>query len=87
MLDAIDGTRNGDAVRIAMFYLSDRKIVESLLRAAGERNVIVQLILDPNRDAFGRSKDGVPNRPVANELVTKSGGNVQVRWYRTHGEQ
>lgn len=87
LLDAIDGTRNGDAVRIAMFYLSDRKIVESLLRAAGERNVIVQLILDPNRDAFGRSKDGVPNRPVANELVTKSGGNVQVRWYRTHGEQ
>ncbi len=87
LLDAIDATRNGDSVRIATFYLSDRKIIDALMRAANERHVRVQLILDPNRDAFGRSKDGVPNRPVANELVTKSDGKVQVRWYRTHGEQ
>jgi hypothetical protein len=86
LLDAIDTTRNGDTVRIATFYLSDRQIIGSLLRAAG-RGVTVQLILDPNRDAFGRQKDGVPNRPVANELVTKSGERIQVRWYRTHGEQ
>lgn len=86
LLEAIGATRNGDAVRIATFYLSDRAIVDALLQAA-ERDVEVQLILDPNRDAFGRSKDGVPNRPVANELVTNSGGKVQVRWYRTHGEQ
>ena len=45
------------------------------------------MILDPNRDAFGRQKDGVPNRPVANELVTQSGERIEVRWYRTHGEQ
>ncbi len=86
LLDAIGTTRNGDAIRIATFYLSDRKVIESLLRAA-KRNVTVQLILDPNRDAFGRQKDGVPNRPVANELVTASGGRIEVRWYRTHGEQ
>jgi phosphatidylserine/phosphatidylglycerophosphate/cardiolipin synthase-like enzyme len=47
----------------------------------------VRVILDPNRDAFGRHKDGVPNRPVANELVTQSADRIQVRWYRTHGEQ
>ena len=47
----------------------------------------MRLILDPNKDAFGRQKDGVPNRPVANELVTASGGKIEVRWYRTHGEQ
>lgn len=86
LLDAIDTARNGDAIRIATFYLADRKIVAALLRAA-RRNVTVQLILDPNRDAFGREKDGVPNRPVANELVTQSAGQIQVRWYRTHGEQ
>ncbi|HMN43589.1 MAG TPA: phospholipase D-like domain-containing protein, partial [Povalibacter sp.] len=86
LLDAIDTTRNGDSIRIATFYLADRKIVTALLRAA-KRNVAVQLILDPNRDAFGRQKDGVPNRPVANELVTQSGEQIQVRWYRTHGEQ
>jgi phosphatidylserine/phosphatidylglycerophosphate/cardiolipin synthase-like enzyme len=86
LLDAIEATRNGDTVRLATFYLSDRNVIDALLDAA-DRNVTVQLILDPNRDAFGRSKDGVPNRPVANELVTKSQGKIQVRWYRTHGEQ
>jgi phosphatidylserine/phosphatidylglycerophosphate/cardiolipin synthase-like enzyme len=86
LLGAIDTTRNGDAVSIATFYLSDRKIVKSLLRSAS-RGVNVRLILDPNRDAFGRQKDGVPNRPVASELVERSDGKIQVRWYRTHGEQ
>jgi phosphatidylserine/phosphatidylglycerophosphate/cardiolipin synthase-like enzyme len=86
LLQTIGATRNGDAVRIATFYLADRKVVAALLAAAG-RDVIVQLILDPNRDAFGRQKDGVPNRPVASELVRESGERIQVRWYRTHGEQ
>jgi phosphatidylserine/phosphatidylglycerophosphate/cardiolipin synthase-like enzyme len=86
LLDAIDDTRNGDAVRIASFYVSDRKVIDALL-AAANRGVTVQLILDANRDAFGRTKDGVPNRPVAYELVTKSNEKIAVRWYRTHGEQ
>jgi phosphatidylserine/phosphatidylglycerophosphate/cardiolipin synthase-like enzyme len=86
LVGAIAATRNGDAVRIATFYLADRKVVNGLL-AASARGVLVQLVLDANRDAFGRTKDGVPNRPVANELVTESGEKIQVRWYRTHGEQ
>jgi phosphatidylserine/phosphatidylglycerophosphate/cardiolipin synthase-like enzyme len=86
LLASIDSTRNGDVVRIATFYISDRKVIDALLKASS-RGVDVQLILDANRDAFGRTKDGVPNRPVANELVTKSNGKIQVRWYRTHGEQ
>lgn len=86
LLRAIGASRNGDTIRIATFYVSDRKVIDALL-AAASRGVTVRLILDPNRDAFGRQKDGVPNRPVANELVTKSGGRIQVRWYRTHGEQ
>jgi phosphatidylserine/phosphatidylglycerophosphate/cardiolipin synthase-like enzyme len=86
LLGAIDTTRNGDAVSIAMFYLSDRKIMEALLRSAA-RGVKVRLILDPNVDAFGRQKDGVPNRPVAAELVKESAEKIEVRWYRTHGEQ
>jgi phosphatidylserine/phosphatidylglycerophosphate/cardiolipin synthase-like enzyme len=86
LLNAVGSTRNGDSISIATFYLSDRKVLDALLDAA-DRNVSVRLILDPNRDAFGRQKDGVPNRPVANELVTQSGEKIQVRWYRTHGEQ
>lgn len=86
LLGAIDTTRNGDAISIATFYISDRKIMQGLVSAA-LRGVKVRLILDPNRDAFGRQKDGVPNRPVAAELVKRSGDKIQVRWYRTHGEQ
>jgi phosphatidylserine/phosphatidylglycerophosphate/cardiolipin synthase-like enzyme len=86
LVGEIDSTRNGDAVSLATFYLSDRKVIDALLEAAA-RGVNVRLILDPNRDAFGRQKDGVPNRPVANELVTSSSERIQVRWYRTHGEQ
>src|SRR5262245_40842253 len=86
LLTQFDAARTGEAIRIATFYLSDRKVIDSLLRAA-DRGVKVQLILDPNRDAFGREKDGVPNRPVANELVTDSRNAVEVRWFRTQGEQ
>jgi phosphatidylserine/phosphatidylglycerophosphate/cardiolipin synthase-like enzyme len=69
-----------------MFYLSDRAVVEALLTAS-HRGVPVRLILDPNKDAFGHEKSGVPNRPVASELVAASDGAIRVRWYRTHGEQ
>jgi phosphatidylserine/phosphatidylglycerophosphate/cardiolipin synthase-like enzyme len=86
LLQAIAGTDAGDRIQIAMFYLADRSIVRSLLRAA-DRGVQVQLVLDPNKDAFGRQKDGVPNRPVAHELVTRSQQRIEVRWYATTGEQ
>ena len=76
----------GDRVRLAMFYLADRPVIEALL-AAGRRGARVELILDPNRDAFGYEKNGVPNRPAAAELVEKSAGQIAVRWYLTHGEQ
>lgn len=79
-------TESGESIAIAIFYLSDRDIVDDLVDAA-DRGVNIRLILDPNKDAFGRTKDGVPNRPVAAELRRRSGGKIEVRWYRTHGEQ
>lgn len=86
LLTAIGGAAAGARVDVAVFYLSDRRIIGALLNAAA-RGARVRLILDPNKDAFGLEKDGVPNRPVANELVRDSGGAIQVRWYRTAGEQ
>ena len=77
---------NKASVRMAMFYLSDRQVIAGLLDAAA-KGAEVRLLLDPNKDAFGRSKNGIPNRPVAQELVEKSRGAIQVRWYGTHGEQ
>jgi phosphatidylserine/phosphatidylglycerophosphate/cardiolipin synthase-like enzyme len=86
LIDRLDATGPGDSIDIAMFYLSDRGVIESLL-AASRRGVAIRLILDPNKDAFGRAKNGIPNQPVASELVAASDGAVHVRWYRTHGEQ
>lgn len=85
-LDTVGGCREGDKLWIAMFYLSERSVVDAIA-AAAERGVRVRLILDANRDAFGFEKNGIPNRPVAAELTKRSGGTVEVRWYRTEGEQ
>jgi len=86
LLTALGRCGTGSSVRMAMFYLSDREVVEGLLAAAA-RGAEVRLLLDPNKDAFGRKKNGIPNRPVARELVEKSKGRIQVRWYGTNGEQ
>ncbi len=79
-------TRRGDRIDAALFYLADRDIIDALMAASG-RGVEIRLILDPNRDAFGRTRTGIPNRPAASELVARTDGAIKVRWYRTHGEQ
>ena len=86
LIQAIDATIQDDSVDVAMFYLASRRVIRSLLRA-DKRGVVIRLILDPNKDAFGRKKGGIPNRPVAKELVRKSKGRIGVRWYDTQGEQ
>jgi HKD family nuclease len=82
----IDATTAGDQIDIAMFYIADRDIIKALKRA-DQRGVIIRMLLDPNKDAFGREKNGTPNRQVANELIQNSNGNTEVRWCDTHGEQ
>jgi phosphatidylserine/phosphatidylglycerophosphate/cardiolipin synthase-like enzyme len=79
----------GDKIRIAMFYLSKRRIIRELKNAA-LRGADIKLILDANRDAFGRRKQGIPNRPVATELyrfAQKHSVDIHIRWADTHGEQ
>ncbi|MDF2656389.1 MAG: hypothetical protein K0R19_2863, partial [Bacillota bacterium] len=75
-----------DKVMLGMFYLSHREIIDELL-AAAKRGVTVRVILDPNKDAFGFEKSGIPNRQTAAELTEQSDGAIQVRWYLTQGEQ
>lgn len=82
-LSLLDGSRPGDRVDIAMFYLSHRAIVDALT-SAHERGVKIRVLLDPNRDAFGRTKKGVPNRQVGMELHRTG---IPVRWCHTSGEQ
>ena len=85
MVFDIDATTAGDSIEVAIFYFSDRHIVRALKRAAN-RGVTIDIVLDPNKDAFGREKNGVPNRQVALELQTHS-ELITVRWYNTTGEQ
>ena len=84
VLSKIESVQPGDSIDVAMFYLSDRGIVRGLRRVAGA-GAVVRLILDSNKDAFGRQKGGIPNRQVAYELDAMDG--TEVRWYSTHGEQ
>ena len=86
LLEELDRTESGDEIWMGQFYIGDRLVTASLL-AAAERGVNVRLILDPNRDAFGLKKNGIPNRPVAAQLVEESAGAIEVRWYNTQGEQ
>ena len=83
ILNLIQTAKANEQIDLAMFYLSERKIIKSLI-AAHERGVKVRVLLDPNKDAFGREKNGIPNRQVAWELH-KAG--IDVRWCRTQGEQ
>jgi phosphatidylserine/phosphatidylglycerophosphate/cardiolipin synthase-like enzyme len=86
VLQALGTCAAGDAVWMAMFYLSDRDVIAGLLEASA-RGAEIKIILDPNRDAFGFEKNGIPNRQTARELRERSGGSIAVRWYMTHGEQ
>jgi len=86
ILENIKSAAEGDRIDLGMFYLAHREIINQLILAA-DRGVEVRIILDPNKDAFGFEKNGIPNRQAAAELLEKSGGKIQVRWYLTHGEQ
>lgn len=83
VLETIDKARNGDRLDMVLFYLADRDILNAL-NSAARRSVQIRLVLDPNKDAFGWSKSGIPNRPVAHRLVKRG---MQVRWADVHGEQ
>ncbi len=85
----LNDTRKGERIDLAMFYLSDSKVIEALKEACA-RGAKARILLDPNKDAFGRNKNGIPNRAVAADLVEWAAGkqaDIQIRWFDTHGEQ
>lgn len=86
LLKEIRDTKAANTINIGVFYLSDRDIIKELIKAS-ERNVAINIILDANKDAFGREKNGIPNRPVAHELKSKSNNKIKIKWYNTNGEQ
>lgn len=84
MLHAIHETDDSSRIQMGVFYIADRQIVKALKEAAA-RGAQIQLLLDPNKDAFGLEKNGIPNRQVAAELIQEQA--IDVRFYETNGEQ
>lgn len=77
----------GYEIDAAVFYFSDRLVVQAF-KGAIQRGATVRLLMDPNKDAFGREKNGIPNRQVASELMKLAQAHaIEVRWAATHGEQ
>lgn len=83
VLDALLLAGPGDRVDLGMFYLSHRGVIRGLV-AAQARGAQVRVLLDQNLDAFGRRKNGIPNQPVAEELLA---AEIELRWCETRGEQ
>jgi phosphatidylserine/phosphatidylglycerophosphate/cardiolipin synthase-like enzyme len=83
VIQTYDEAGPGDRIDLLMFYLSDRGIINAM-KAAHQRGASLRVLLDVNQDAFGRTKNGVPNRPVAAELVDVG---IKVNWCATKGEQ
>ncbi len=75
LIDELEAMGVGDRVDIAMFYLSGRRVI-SAIKSAARRGASVRLLLDPNKDAFGRQKGGIPNRQVAHELLGAGDGGT-----------
>ena len=67
-------------IDIAMFYLSDRKVIRAI-KSALKKGAQVRLLLDQNLNAFGFKKNGIPNRAVADELMSLDASNaLSIRW-------
>lgn len=84
LIKSINRLDHGDELKIAMFYLSEFDVIDAI-KNADRRGVSVQIILDPNKDAFGIKKIGIPNVSVAKTLIKDS--NINLKWYDTQGEQ
>ncbi|WP_273836347.1 phospholipase D family protein [Guptibacillus sedimenti] len=86
VVTAIDDAKEDDLIYIGMFYLADRDIIDAIVDAT-ERSVDVRLILDPNQNAFGQQKIGLPNLPITAELTKQGNKHLSIRWYDTNKEQ
>jgi len=83
VLETLRDLQPDDRIDLAYFYLSDHGIIRALKKTHA-RGVATRILLDPNKDAFGYKKMGIPNRQTA-QILQQAG--LAVRWFDTHGEQ
>jgi cardiolipin synthase A/B len=86
ILSELKKSSKGDHVWIGMFYLAERTVIDEIDKAA-DRGAKIKIILDPNKNAFGNQKTGLPNIPVSAEIKNLGSENIEVKWYNTGEEQ
>lgn len=86
VLNELRKSAKGDQVWIGMFYLAERTIIDEIDKAA-DRGAKIKIILDPNKNAFGNQKTGLPNIPVSAEIENLGSDNIEIKWYKTGEEQ
>ncbi|WP_079509078.1 phospholipase D family protein [Mesobacillus jeotgali] len=86
VLSELKKSGKGDHVWIGMFYLAERTVIDEIDKAA-DRGAKINIILDPNKNAFGNQKTGLPNIPVSAEIKNLGSENIEVKWYNTGEEQ
>lgn len=84
ILEEIEQAKKEDTIWIGMFYIANRDVIDAIHDAA-DRGAKVQLILDPNKNAFGSNKTGLPNLPIASEMFKDN--NLDIRWYEAKEDQ
>ena len=88
LLREIRGTGRGEMIMMASLYLTDRVVIRELKQAAS-CGVEIRIILDSSEHAFGLKKYGIPNKHSSLDLYVapEFGRNLNIKWYKTHGEQ
>ncbi|MFT9599098.1 phospholipase D family protein [Mesobacillus sp.] len=86
LLNELKNTGKGDHIWIGMFYLAERKVIDEIDKAA-DRGAKINIILDPNTNAFGNQKSGLPNIPVSEEIMEFGSENIEIKWYNAGQEQ
>lgn len=86
LLNELKNTGKGDRIWVGMFYLAERKVIDEIDKAA-DRGAKINIILDPNTNAFGNQKSGLPNIPVSEEIMEFGSENIKIKWYNAGQEQ
>lgn len=84
LIDAIDRAGPSDYLFMFTQYLSDRELIEALIRASN-RGLPGTLVLDQNKVSFGNPKFGFPNQLTAPELARRT--RFEIRWANTDQEE
>ncbi|WP_324822473.1 phospholipase D-like domain-containing protein [Sinanaerobacter sp. ZZT-01] len=84
LLECIRAAKKGDKIQIGMFYLSEFSVIDELEKAA-KRGVLIELIADPNKNAFGVKMNGSPNCQSLSKLGEEE--NFTIKWYNIGEEQ